>query len=52
MVRDESQREILFEIDRLRETVTRQLTDPEIRERITPNDSGHFFNFDGHEIQW
>ncbi len=21
-------------------------------ERVTPNDSGRFFNFDGHEIQW
>lgn len=21
-------------------------------ERVTPNDSGHFFNFDGHEIRW
>ena len=21
-------------------------------ERVTPNDNGHFFNFDGHEIQW
>lgn len=23
-----------------------------IIERVTPNDSGRFFNFDGHEIQW
>ena len=21
-------------------------------ERVTPNDSGRFFNFDGREIQW
>ena len=34
MVRDENRREILFEIDRLREAVTRQLSDPETRERF------------------
>jgi PKHD-type hydroxylase len=34
MVRDENRREILFEIDRLRDAVTRQLTDPETRERF------------------
>ena len=34
MVRDENRREILFEIDRLREAVTRQLSDPDTRERF------------------
>ncbi len=34
MVRDQKQREILYEIDRLRETVTRQLSDPDTRERF------------------
>ena len=34
MVRDETQREILVEIERLRDAVTRQLNDPDTRERF------------------
>ena len=43
MVRDETQREILVEsVEGMRAVI----------ERVTPNDSGRFFNFDGREIQW